>query len=94
MLSKLFYFVAGTLSVVYAAETTGVAYVRIFIAVRPSGPVVAREYVGTSSRGGVVVPVTCNRAPCAPHEKEPNRKTLNTNVQNSEKDILPSPSGY
>ena len=28
MLSKLFYFVAGTLSVVYAAETTGVAYVR------------------------------------------------------------------
>ena len=28
MLSKLFYFVAGTLSVVYAAETTGVAYLR------------------------------------------------------------------
>ena len=28
MLSKLFYFVAGTLSVVYAQETTGVAYLR------------------------------------------------------------------
>ena len=28
MLSKLFYFVAGTLSVVYAAETTGVAYLK------------------------------------------------------------------
>ncbi len=33
----------------------GVAYVRMFILVDPSLFRVAREYVGTSNRGGVVV---------------------------------------